>query len=216
MIMVWRLWRGPGTARDSSFCAIRVHEFSVSSCRSASREAPRKRMDRSVRSSSHSCCGWTPRRATRSSLRPVVKARTSYGWRRCVDGSRDLGSVTVGLTTPLLEPVLTQLLVSGHRSDEASRGVGSNSRCSGPPSFAHECRRRTPRRSVAQSCGATRRRAAPSPNELRLGKPFAHECRRRMPRRSLGEDGQKLLQPRLQSLAETANRLNSQRDSAHL
>src|SRR6187397_918250 len=72
MSMVWRLWRGPGTTRDSSFC------------------------------------GWTPRRATRSSLRSVVKARTSCGWRGCVDGSRDLGSLTVGLTTPLLESLLPQ------------------------------------------------------------------------------------------------------------
>ena len=40
---------------------------------------------------------------------------------------------------------------------------------SGPPSFAHECRRRMPRRSVAE-----RRAGGPVPplNELRLGKPW--------------------------------------------
>ena len=59
-------------------------------------------------------------------------------------------------------------------SGPANGQFGSNWRCSGPPSFAHECRRRMPRRSVA-----TRRGGGPVRllNELRLGKPSSDHIR---------------------------------------
>ena len=83
---------------------------------------------------------------------------------------------------------------------------------SGPPSFAHECRRRMPRRSVA-----TRRGGGPVPplNELRLGKPsFARRLSRRIrvaakapsqPQRGR----QRLCEPPRSSIAETASVLSA-------
>jgi hypothetical protein len=74
---------------------------------------------------------------------------------------------------------------------------------SGPPSFAHECRRRMPRRSVAE-----RREGGPvlSTNELRLGKPgLVSELRLLNPRRPVRVRAlpkQPTYLP--QSLAETA------------
>ena len=46
-----------------------------------------------------------------------------------------------------------KLQVVADRDAAASSSTGSNWHCSGPPSFAHECRRRMPRRSVAKRRG---------------------------------------------------------------
>ena len=68
-----------------------------------------------------------------------------------------------------------------------SCSLGSNLRRSGPPSFAHECRRRMPRRSVASVVRDTKAGlVCPRTSSGSASHPsFAHECKRRMPGRSV-------------------------------